>query len=73
MAIGDIQSGYWSGPRSSNRDPVVRAAKISKTAWMDLYYDLYAQTHGEAEATQEAVIADAENRLRILKLNGIRR
>jgi hypothetical protein len=40
---------------------------------MDLYYDLYMQTHGEDVTNQETVIADAKNRLRILKTNGIRR
>lgn len=73
MAIGDIPSGYWTGPRNSRQAPPVRAEKISKTAWMDLYYDLYMQTHGEDVTTPEVVIEDAEDRLRILKRNGIRR
>ncbi len=64
MAIGDIQSGYWQGPRIDNQSPVVRAHNISKTAWMDLYYDLYAQTHGEENASQKTVLADAECRIK---------
>ena len=71
MAI-NVQSGYWGGPRINSKSPSVRADKISKTAWMDLYYDLYAQTHGEENTSQERV-ADAEAPLKILKLNGIRR
>jgi hypothetical protein len=73
MAITDIPAGYWSGPQPNRRAPCARAYAISKTAWMDLYYDLYLQTHGEDVTTQEAVVADAEDRLRILKSNGIRR
>lgn len=72
MAIGDVQSGYWNGPHVRGC-PTVQAHAISKTAWMDLYYDLYMQTHGEDVTNQETVIADAKNRLRILKTNGIRR
>jgi hypothetical protein len=71
MAINDIQSGYWSGPRIDKNSIPVRAEKISKTAWMDLYFDLYQQTHGDP-ASQADVIEDAEKRLKILKLNGIR-
>ena len=73
MALNDIQSGYWSGPRINSKSVPVRAEKISKTAWMDLYYDLFQQMHGEDVTTQEAVIADAEKRLNVLKVNGIRR
>ena len=73
MAIGDVQSGYWSGPRVNRQSIPCRADAISKTAWMDLYYDLYQQTHGESDTTQETVIADAESRLKLLKINGIRR
>lgn len=73
MAIGDIASGYWSGPRDTRQAPPVRAGEISKTAWMDLYYDLYQQTYGESETNQVVVIEDAERRLKLLKLNGIRR
>jgi hypothetical protein len=69
----NIQSGYWSGPRIDSQSIPVRAEKISKTAWMDLYYDLFQQSHGEDVTTQEAVLADAEHRLHILKVNGIRR
>lgn len=73
MAINDIQSGYWSGPRANNQSIPVQADKISKTAWMDLYYDLYQQTHGEENTSQTIVLADAKKRLEILRLNGIRR
>lgn len=73
MAIKDIQSGYWYGPRINKDSVTVRADKISKTAWMDLYYDLYMQTHGECETSQGSVLKDAEARLKLLKLNGIRR
>lgn len=72
MAIGDVQSGYWTGPRVDKQSIPVRAEKISKTAWMDLYYDLYMQTHGEDVTTQTVVIKDAERRLKLLKQNGIR-
>jgi hypothetical protein len=72
MAIGDIPAGYWIGPYVKG-SPSSDASKISKTAWMDLYYDLYMQTHGEDVTSPETVIADAKNRLRILKANGIRR
>lgn len=73
MAVGDIPSGYWSGPRVNRKSAVVRADAITKTAWMDLYYDLYQQVHGEDGTDQVEVIEDAENRLRALKANGIRR
>lgn len=73
MAINDIQSGYWCGPRGNNNSPTVRADKISKTAWMDLYYDLFQQVYGENVANEFTVIQDAENRLKVLKQNGIRR
>lgn len=72
MAVGDIRSGYWNG-RFIRGSPSSQAHAISKTAWMDLYYDLYMQTHGEDVASQEVVITDAKKRLRILKANGIRR
>lgn len=48
-----------------------RAEKISKNSWMDLYADLYRQVFGE-EAPAEDILADAENRLRILRENGLR-
>lgn len=73
MAITDVQCGYWYGERLNSKSVVVRAEKISKTAWMDLYYDLYQQTHGESNTSQGAVLEDAERRLKLLKLNGIRR
>ncbi len=73
MRIGDIPCGYWHGPRLNNKSCNVRAENISKSAWMDLYYDLYQQTHGESSTSQGAVIEDAERRLKLLKLNGIRR
>lgn len=75
MAIGDIPSGYWSGPRIDRKSPSVRADKISKTAWQDLYFDLFLQTtHDVKESiTQEVVIADAEKRLKSLKKYGVRR
>jgi len=73
MAIGDIPSGYWSGPRPNRQSIPSRAEAISKSAWMDLYYDLFAQTHGEDATNQATVLADAERRLKILKANGIRR
>ena len=63
-------SSYFCGPRTGSQSATVRAVRISKTAWMDLYYDLYVQTHGEA--SPEVVIADVEKRLRILTANGIR-
>ena len=73
MALNDIPSGYWSGPRVDKNSLVVRAEKISKTAWMDLYYDLFQQCFGESETSQDSVLHDAEDRLKILKQNGIRR
>lgn len=71
MAANDIRSCYWEGPRLNTACVAVRAHKISKTAWMDLYYDLYQQTHGDAD--QETVLADAIERLGILKANGLRK
>ncbi|HUY75145.1 MAG TPA: hypothetical protein VMV29_08370 [Ktedonobacterales bacterium] len=47
------------------------ANKISKAAWIDLYIDLYRQTHGEG-ATDAQVIEDAQRRLQTLKAAGIR-
>ena len=75
MSITDIQSGYWqTAPQETWKgSPCAAANKISKTAWMDLYYDLFMQTHGEDQTTQALVIADAKARLSILKANGIRR
>lgn len=70
--LSAIKSGYFNGPWTDKNSPTVRAEKISKTAWMDLYFDLYQQTHGEP-CTQSEVLADAEKRLKILKQNGIRR
>ena len=72
MAISDIPAGYWASDDLGRRSPMVRAYTISKTAWMDLYYDLYQQIYGENATSQEDVIADAEERLRILKQAGIR-
>ncbi len=48
-----------------------RAEAISKTAWMDLYADLYRAVHGEDVPASE-IIEDAERRLTILKANGLR-
>lgn len=42
---------------------------ITKSQWTELYRDLYLQTHGE-ECGQEW-LTDAQQRLRILKINGI--
>lgn len=70
MGIGAKRSFYFCGSRSSKQEQAVRANAISKTAWMDLYYDLYQQVNGEV--SDEQVIADAERRLKILKANGMR-
>lgn len=45
---------------------------ISKQAWQLLYADLYRQTHEEA-ATDERVLDDAEQRLRLLRQLGLYR
>jgi hypothetical protein len=72
MAIGDVPSGYWHGLAAYNNAYAIRAHKISKTAWMDLYYDLFQQCFGESETSLESVVLDAEKRLKLLKQNGIR-
>lgn len=74
-------SGYWVGPRARG-EPCVDAEKISKTAWMDLYFDIYIQTNavdmhgivtnGKLRDLQVAVLAEAKQRLAVLKDNGIR-
>jgi hypothetical protein len=48
-----------------------RSDKMSKAAWISLYFDLYRQCFGETETTEQQVVEDAENRLQILKANGI--
>jgi hypothetical protein len=72
MATNDNKSGYWSGPRVKG-SPTAQAHAISKTAWMNLYYDLYLQTHSEFLPDQEDVIADAKKRLKHLRVTGLRR
>ena len=42
-----------------------RADKLSKTAWISLYFDLYRQCFGESETTEQEIIEDAERRLRM--------
>lgn len=47
--------------------------KISKAAWADLYFDLYAQYSGKCDdVTPEEVMYDVLHRLAILKTSGIR-
>ena len=48
-----------------------RSDKLSKSAWISLYFDLYRQCFGEMETTEQEIIEDAERRLQILKDNGI--
>lgn len=66
MAAGNIPSAMFTDQKLR-----CQAEKISKGAWMDLYVDLYCQCFGE-EKSEEEILDDAENRLRILKANGIR-
>lgn len=83
MSITDVQSGYFNRGHVADTSKqfgchrsciTCRSARISKTAWMDLYFDLYTQTHGEEFVNKpEVVLADAEARLKILKANRIRR
>ena len=60
-------SGYL--PTTGPEQQVAR--DISKAGWVDLYIDLYRQTHGESAPIGE-VLADAMRRLATLKANGIR-
>ena len=65
MGVSKVPSAYF-GNREEFR-------KISKAAWADLYFDLYAQSSGRCDdVTAEEVINDAIKRLKTLKANGIR-
>jgi hypothetical protein len=81
MSITARPSGYFNGPYTSRNCPSNRAMAISKTAWIDAYVDLYLASHGGCDdvatpeglaSVQERVLADATERIRILKNNGIR-
>jgi len=67
------KTGVFKTPPTFFNNSIVEGkyAKISKAAWADLYADLYRQINGE-QITPEEIIKDAENRLSILKQNGIR-
>jgi hypothetical protein len=43
-----------------------RAERPSKSDWIELYRDLYVQTHGE-DAAESAWLDDAERRLSLLR------
>ena len=46
------------------------AQSIPKHVWMDLYADLYRQTHGE-QSGAPVILQDAHDRIRTLKANGL--
>ena len=71
MARIGARNPVWFTDRSNRQASGVRADKLSKSDWMDVFCDLYRQTHGE-QSTPEQMLADAERRLMILKANGVR-
>ncbi len=73
MRVTDEPPGYWTVSEPYATSPTRLAVNISKSAWMDLYYDLFLQTHGQHSTSQKLVVADARERLKILIGNGLRR
>lgn len=48
-----------------------RYSRLSKADWADVFCDLYRQCFGE-DAAPEAMLSDAERRVALLKVQGIR-
>lgn len=57
---------------SNKHAPGCRFDMLSKSDWADAFCDLYLQVFGES-ASPEEMIADAESRIKLHKLNGLRR